>query len=229
MNDIINLDFVNKNKNLTNFTKYSLNYSNPNTASAFGLDVDDIVKEMVYSEINQRVSNILLKNLLESDSFDYIDYINKNIDDNNFYRIVVELIKRENYKYLIVNCQIGSLIQDSPEFAVEYQTTGLRTSAVAYSIGKIRDTKIYVDPYMKFNDNKLFFFNNIDINLSDFRVSDDPSSFSNLKLVDFLLDFEITDSKIVYVLDSVNSEGYFSYKRALRDKKIDNILDNEKS
>ena len=157
MNDIINLDFVNKNQNLTNFTKYSLNYSNPNAASAFGLDVDDIVKEMVYSEINQRVSNILLKNLLESDSFDYIDYINKNIDDNNFYRIVVELIKRENYKYLIVNSQIGSIIQGSPEFMVEYQTMGLRASAVAYSIGKIRDTKIYVDPYMKFGDNKLFF------------------------------------------------------------------------
>lgn len=229
MNDIINLDFVNKNQNLTNFTKYSFNYSNPNIASAFGLDVDDIVKDMVHSEINQSVSNNIIKSLLESDSFDYIDYINKNIDDNNFYRIVVELIKRENYKYLIVNSQIGSIIQDSPEFVVEYQTMGLRTSAVAYGIGKIRDTKIYVDPYMKFNDNKLLFFNNIDINLRDFRISDVPSSFPNRIIVDFLLDFEITDSKIVYVLDSVNSESYLSYKRVLRDKKIDNILDNEKN
>lgn len=225
MNDIINLDFVNKNKNLTNFTKYSFSYFNPNTASVFGLDVYDIAKGMVNSEINQSVSNSIIKSLLESDNFGYIDYINKNIDDNNFYRIVVELIKRENYKYLIVNSQIGSIMQDSPEF--EYQTMGLRTSAsaVAYGIGKIRDTKIYVDPYMKFNDNKLLFFNNIDINLSDFRVSDAPNQI----IVDFLLDFEITDSKIVYVLDSVNSENYLSYKRVLRDKKIDNILDNEKS
>lgn len=190
-----------------------------------------MINKLLYSEVESSIHKEVFSRITDTTNFDYIDYIGKNIDDGQLYKQIVDIILSSNYSLIITNAQIGSIIQDSANFHFhkEFSNTSLRTSSSPYIIGSIGYAKIFVDPYMKFTDNRLIMFNGSWVNLENIIKIDNSPSFNNQVKLNFEVDIKTSDSKVVFIIDSVNSDSYLSYKRVLRDKKIDNILDNEKS
>jgi hypothetical protein len=130
----------------------------------------------------------------------------------------------------MTNTHIGSIIQDSADFhhQKQFSNTGfcstIQSSSSPYIIGSIGYTKIFVNPYMKFTDNRLVMFNGSWLNLRNLIKTDNSDSFNNQVRFNFEVDIKTSDSKVVFIIDSEKSEGYLQYKSLLREDKINKIL-----
>lgn len=227
LNDIFNESYIKRDIGLNNFKRFQISINNSFNINIPGINTDIMFEKLLYSEVESNIYKEIFNSITDTDNIDFINYIGKNIDDGNLYKDIVSLILSNNFNYVIINAQIGSLIQDSNNFHFnkQFPNTSLRTSSAPYVIGSIGNTKVFVNPYMKFTDNRVIMFNGSYLNFRNMNRVEDDNLNTN---INFEADIKSTPSKIVFIIDSVNSESYLSYKRVLRDKKIDNILDNEK-
>lgn len=232
--DVIKLyDFMNINKNLNNFEKYQVSSNtNPSVSTAFNLDADDLIINVLISEINQNFIRKILKVAFNTPKFDYLDLRpngslmtgRANIDK------LVNMIISSGYKNVVTAGSIASELQDSHFFNHNsFKNSSISTTSTFYTIGKLSDVNVWVDPYMKYNDGRLCMFNTIDINIGDIELREiiPPTSFTPRLIVEYGSDFIVYDSKLIFVIENENSEAYSQYKSLQRDIKIDNILDGE--
>ncbi|MDV7394656.1 hypothetical protein RZS08_24950, partial [Arthrospira platensis SPKY1] len=106
----------------------------------------------------------------------------------------------------------------------------LRTSSAPYFIGSIGNTKVFVNPYMKFTDNRVIMFNGSYLNFRNLNRVEDASNLNrntNIR-INFEADIKSTPSKIVFIIDSEKSEGYLQFKSLIRNINIDKILKDGK-
>jgi hypothetical protein len=227
LNRIFTDSYIKKDISLNNFKRFEVSVSNQFNIP--GIDMDSMINKLLYSEVESNIHKEVFNRITDTSNFDYIDYIGKNIDDGQLYKKIVDIILSSNYYHIIVNSQIGSIIQDSTNFHFQKQfsNTSINTSSSPYIIGSIGYAKIFVNPYMKFTDNRLIMFNGSWLNLENLIKTDNSASFNNQIKFNFEVDIKTSDSKVVFIIDSEKSEGYLQYKSLLRENKIDKILKNE--
>ena len=227
LNRIFTDSYIKKDISLNNFKRFEVGISNQFNIP--GIDMDSMINKLLYSEVESSIHKEIFNRITNTDNFDYVDYIGKNIDDGQLYKKIVDIILSSNYSLIITNAQIGSIIQDSTNFHFQKQfsNTALNTSSSPYIIGSIGYTKIFVNPYMKFTDNRLIMFNGSWLNLENLIKTDNSASFNNQIKFNFEVDIKTSDSKVVFIIDSEKSEGYLQYKSLLRENKINKILKDE--
>jgi hypothetical protein len=110
-------------------------------------------------------------------------------------------------------------------------THDFRPSTLPYCCGKLDNrVEIYNDPYMKFNDGRICLFNQVEFNIGEMKAYDStPGSLAPKIIIEYNIDYNVVDSKLIFVIEDETSEAYFQYKSLQRDIKIDNILDGETS
>jgi hypothetical protein len=227
LNRIFTDSYIKKDISLNNFKRFEVGISNQFNIP--GIDMDSMINKLLYSEVESSIHKEIFNRITNTDNFDYVDYIGKNIDDGQLYKKIVDIILGSNYSLIITNAKIGSIIQDSTNFHFQKQfsNTALNTSSSPYIIGSIGYTKIFVNPYMKFTDNRLIMFNGSWLNLENLIKTDNSASFNNQIKFNFEVDIKTSDSKVVFIIDSEKSEGYLQYKSLLRENKINKILKDE--
>jgi hypothetical protein len=225
LNRIFTDSYVKREISLNNFKRFEVSVSN--RFNIPGIDMDSMINKLLYSEVESSIHKEIFNKITNTDNFDYVDYIGKNIDDGQLYKKIVDIILGSNYSLIITNAKIGSIIQDSTNFHFQKQfsNTALNTPS-SYIIGSIGYTKIFVNPYMKFTDNRLVMFNGSWLNLRNLIKTDNSDSFNNQVRFNFEVDIKTSDSKVVFIIDSEKSEGYLQYKSLLREDKINKILDS---
>jgi hypothetical protein len=219
--------YIKRNISLNNFKRFEVSINNQFNIP--GVDMNSMINKLLYSEVKTTIHKEVFNRIADTNDFDYIDYMNKNIDDGQLYKQIVDIILTSNYNTIITNTQIGSIIQDSTNFHFNryFSNTSLRSSPVPYIVGSIGYTKIFVNPYMKFTDNRLVMFNGSWLNLENLsKIDDSINSNNSIKFI-FDLDIKTSDSKVVFIIDSEKSEGYLQYKSLLRENKINKILKDE--
>lgn len=223
LNKIFSIPYLKEDSSLTNFKTIS-----------FTVNVDSIsnlIEAQIHSEITQSISRELLKMLNDTEDITLIDYIGKSINDGRLYKDIIDLIKANEFKYVITNGQVGSIMQDSNSFHYDISDASVKQIIHPYSIGSVYSSKIFVDPYMSYDDNRLIMFNDLHLNFKDFKKEVNNNSIyqhhglSNIKIES---EFAIkkSDSKVIYIVESKDSDGYLKFKSLIRDKKIDKILGN---
>jgi hypothetical protein len=216
LNKIFTDSYIKRNISLNNFKRFEIYFSNK-----FGIP-DEMFNKLLLSEVESAIHKELFNRITDTNDFDYIDYIDKNIDDGQLYKKIVDIILCSNYSTIITNTHIGTIIQDSINFQFHKQlsSTSLRNPSSPYKIGCIGQTEIFVNPYMKYTDNRLIMFNESSLNLDSIN-----SNNNNMK-ISFDIDIKTSNSKVVFIIDSEKSEGYLEYKSLLREIKISNILND---
>jgi hypothetical protein len=223
INKMLNqLGFIKYDESLTDFTKIGFTYANPNYPPEFNIKVDDIIIEgVITNQIIQLICKKIVDILSTSIKFDVIDYLYKDINNWNIKgldKIILKLIRNENYIYLISSSKISAIIQDL------YQFNGsINSSSSIIKIGSILDKSVYVDPALGYSDTRIFLFNDIGINIQNITITENPSSF-NGSYVELYIDIKINDSKTIYILESENSNTYKSYKKILREYNLNKLL-----
>jgi hypothetical protein len=232
LNDIFKDSYIKRDISLNNFKRFQISINNSFNINIPGIDTDIMLEKLLYSEVKSNIYKEIFNSITDTDNIDFIDYIGKNIDDGNLYKDIVSLILSNNFNYVITNAQIGSIIQDSQNFHFnkQFSNTSLRTSSTPYVIGSIGPTKVFVNPYMKFTDNRVIMFNGSYLNFRNLDRVEDVSNLNhhtNIR-INFEADIKSTPSKIVFIIDSEKSEGYLQFKSLIRNINIDKILKDGK-
>jgi hypothetical protein len=224
LNRIFTDSYIKKDISLNNFKRFEVSVSNQFNIP--GIDMDSMINKLLYSEVESSIYKEIFNRITNTDNFDYVDYIGKNIDDGQLYKQIVDIILSSNCSLIMTNTHIGSIIQDSADFhhQKQFSNTALNTSSSPYIIGSVGYIKIFVNPYMKFTDNRLIMFNGSWLNLRNLIKTDNSDSFNNQIKFNFEVDIKTSASKVVFIIDSEKSEGYLQYKSLLREDKINKIL-----
>lgn len=221
LSDVITLD---KSVN-TNFTKYSTSVEMANN------DDFSIMKEHIEADISQKIGRKCIKNIMENSRCEYLNltkYPNYVELDREATDELIRYIIDSGYKKCILSSMLAACIQDNVSFNLKKLPKGQSTinGADIYSIGLISDIELYVDPYMRYDDNTIILLNEIRLNVDfiDSKISND-ASFCPRIVIDFSM-FSNCDSLVCYVLEKKGSPTYLKYISYLRNQKIDDILND---
>jgi hypothetical protein len=224
LSDVLTLD---KSIN-TNFTKYS---------TYVDMDSDDlsIMRELIEKDISSTISRKLIKELVVSSRNEYFDltqytynYTINELDEKATDDIISYIIS-SGYKRCILNSMVGSYIQDRPIFNFN-KINGkgpMYNGADVYHIGSIGPVELYIDPYMRYDDETIILFNYLGVNI-ELTNTDIVSemTFVPKLLIEFNMAFSFGDSLVFDLISSKHSKSYYKYVTDLRNKKIDNLLND---
>lgn len=198
------------------------------TQSIAGFDASSMIQNVIYEEAIQTIFKNSVKDLLNTNIYDYMFLEDVDLDYSLPLQLVHKILDKQ-YENMIVTGMIGASLQDTAGFQIIYDDTksSLETNGVMYKMGLLRGMNIWVDPYMRYNDHRIIFFNHIDYNIgrsSNFEYSE-PGMISTRRR--FNLEFKSipSQSEILYLIKDKNDPQYLDYLRILRDQKIDKIVD----
>jgi hypothetical protein len=200
--------------------------------SGFGVDIDVEAEfiDQIKREVSMHCYNIIFKDISETYSFSVHDF--RGMSEREVSSHIVDEIKAAGFKNAVVSPKIGTLIQDSASFVISSESmVSIRSGSDIYMIGSIYGYHdVYVDPYMKWDDNRLLLFSDAFADASGFRCSDpilDCSTFRPRMIIEFDFSCEIADVHSMFVRDDSNPEIDPRLVSKMRDQKITRLLDEE--
>lgn len=216
-------DYYKEDKSLNNFEFYKILVTSPiSYPNIYEIDVLNRYISNLRSEIRNHIDNKVSKEMSYSFEYEVLDL------RNSGYRVGADLCnyiaREQGYTNLISNSRICSDIQDGSQFVtLPFKNASLGTS---YIVGSVSDKDIYVDPIARYSDTRIFLFNDIKVNIGDFKFSiNNDSTFNTRLLIEIPISYSKIDSKLVYVRDVVHPDLPLDVISRIRDKKIDDLLD----
>ena len=227
-NDITLSDVITLDKSVnTNFIKLS---KSVNMAS----DDFSLIREHIEKDIASTISRKLIKELIVSSRNEYLNltqytynYTINELDEKATDDIISYIIS-SGYKKCILNQMFATCIQDRAIFNFNtISKSPIYNGADVYHIGSIGPVKLYIDPYMRFDDETIILFNDLRVNteLIDTNIVSE-STFTPKLLIEFNIAFSLGESLFCEVLTSKHSKSYYKYISDLRNQKIDDILND---
>ena len=233
-NDIfIPQPYISINKNLKNFTNYKVNISVPLNGKDLGFDVNLELIKLIKNEINQSIYKAILKDLFNTSNFDYVD-ISKSINIHTSFNDIIDfLVDVHGYKYLITNTATANSLGDSSRFHFHFNSNGssvVEFNGIPYLFGCLVGYDVYLDPYMRYDDNRICLFNNCEVNIENLNQTIvGTATFAPKMIISYDLSYKVGDSKVIFILDGdESSTSYKQYKQLQRDIKINSLLDGNK-
>ena len=222
-----------ENKNLTNFEtrKFSVPVLTSEMKNEYlNIDMEPHLINVIKNEISQDVNKLFNKKLFATNKFDYLDLRPDGslMTGRKHFEKLVSLILSNNYKNLITTGLISSELQDSVAFMPYMTTHDLKTSGLPECCGKLGGSvDVYIDPYMRYDDGRICLFNEVEFNIGEMKAYETTQigSLAPKIVIEYNVDYNVGDSKLIFVIENENSEAFKQYKSLQRDVKIDNILD----
>ena len=216
---IENYNWININNSLNNFTKINVSVSLGNS------EYREIIKHALMKELTISIISKIIDKISDTQNIEYLDLRNGlDITIRKFEDGIdglINLILLNKYNTLMTNVKVASVIQDSSYFRLNLKRK-LDNNLINY-IGDLYNCRIWVDPFIKYNDTEIYLFNNVDINLNNIQINEDYLSYS----LTCEYDFEVKDSKKILIIENETSEIYQKYKSSIRDIKINEILNSK--
>ena len=229
---IITQRWMVENKNLTNFEtrKFSVPVLTSEMKNEYlNIDMEPHLINVIKNEINQDINKLFTKRLFTTNKFDYLDLRTDGslMNGRKHLEQLVSLLTGDNYKNLITTGYIASELQDSFAFMPYMTTHDLKTSGLPECCGKLGGSvDVYSDPYMKYDDGRICLFNEVEFNIGEMKAYETTNGLRGPRIViEYDIDYNVGDSKLIFVIENENSEAFKQYKSLQRDIKIDNILD----
>ena len=206
----------------SNFTKYSIS---TNVVS----DDFSLIRESIENEITYTISRNCIKELVNISRNEYINlsyydynYTINELDEKATDDLISYIIS-SGYKKCILNSMIACCIQDRAIFNFK----GSKYNADVYKIGSIGPVELYIDPYMRFDDETIILFNDLRVNIESINTNIvSEMTFTPKLLIGFNIAFSLGDSLVCDVITSKHSKSYYKYISDLRNQKIDDILND---
>ena len=216
-------DYYKEDKSLNNFEFYRISVSSPISYP----NIDEItVLDHYISQMRSDIRNHIDKKLIEefntSYEYEFIDL------RKSGYRVGSDLnnhiIRFSEYNNLISNVRICSNIQDGSQFVtLPFKNASMGTS---YIVGSVSDKNIYVNPIFRYNDTKLFLFNDVKLNIGEIKFNVvSEANFNPRLVIEIPISLRISESMIIYVRDEEQPDLPLEAISRIRDKKIEDLLD----
>jgi hypothetical protein len=216
-------DYYKEDKSLTNFELYKISVASPiSYPNIDEIDVLDHYISQMKSDIRNHIDKKLIEEFNTSYEYEVIDLRKSGFrvgsDLNNY------IIGFTEYKNLTSNVRICANIQDGSQFTtLPFKNASNGTS---YIVGSLSDKNIYVNPLFRYNDTKLFLFNDVKLNIGEIKFNViSEATFNPRIVIEIPISFVISESKIIYVRDEEQPDLPSEVISRIRDKKIEDLLD----
>lgn len=233
----IDLPFKQLESDISNYQKYNLYVNLPPKVVDSEEMYYNLLRENIVREINQYALKVIIGDIKSKGSVNFIDVID--INDNTNYSTIISMsrkivseIKNLNLPNVITNGRIASdYLMDSPGFNTYPIKTSLDRFNTFTKHGNLFGSiDVYLDSYMKWNDDFILSYGDVYYDLSDIKINiKQEPSITQVLQIEFMIYHEVIDPKITYIVENLTSNTYSKYKSELRNNRIDNILDDDKS
>jgi hypothetical protein len=234
----IDLPFKRVESDILNYQKYSLSV---NLSPSIIMDNEEmyynLLRENIIGEINQYILKVIIGDIKSNGSVNFIDV--SNIIDNTNYsamatksRKIVTEIKMLNLPNVITNGRISSdYIMDSTAFNTYPIKPSLDKFNTFTKHGNLfGNIDVYLDSYMKWTDDFILSYDDVYYDISDIKINiRQEATFSPVLKVEFMIYHNSINPKVTYIIENLTSNSYSKYKAELRNKRIDNLLDDDKT
>jgi len=230
----IDLPFKRLESDISNYQKYSLSV---NLSPSIQSDevYYNLLREKIVGEINQYILKVVIGDIKSNGSVNFIDVLNITNDTDystmvTMSRKIVSEIKILNLPNVITNGRISSdYIMDSSVFNfAPIKNQKLNTFTKQGNIFGSID--VYIDPYMKWTDDFILSYDNVYYDISDIKINiRQEATFSPVLKVEFMIYHNIINPKLTYIVENLTSTTYSKYKAEIRNQRIDNLLDDDKT
>jgi hypothetical protein len=195
------------------------------------IDVVEYILGQILSEISLSIFRNFNKKIISDNNIDYI-FIPPNMykleSEKNeiFIRELTFKCRRSGIKNIITSAMIAAEISDSYSYNSSPQNKNITNGSV-YKIGSLGNIDLWVDPYMKYDDNRILGWDDVTCYVSPGDVFEmvEPTQFQTSILLKYRYFLDINYSNVTYYLKDQTSEGYGHFISEMRDKKIDELLD----
>lgn len=232
MIDILSTKSI-KNINLNNYdfiiNDSTINYNIFKTSVSFPqVEIkEDIFISSVAEEIKSTIFRKLISKLSDNDVYEthylYIDELNINTyqSQQKLINLIQSIGPGFPYKNIITSSKISNILSDFSQFIPILNNS----SQNLYKIGKLYDTNIWVDPFMKWDEKKILLFNNIVFNFDIIDISiHNECAFMPRLLLSFKLGFDIKENSKLVLFTDKNDPEYREYIQNRRNDIIGNII-----
>ena len=163
-----------------------------------------IMKEMVCKLFDS------CENIVDFDVESYLTPLSNETSQSLQRKLIVSLDVMSD-GFIIVNGMMGSVLTDSGHYDRTSVVT-INSAGMLYPMGKIGKCSIYVDPYMKYNDNRILLFDNsVNISYNKHLIKSidfvSEATFSPRMLLKLKYKIELNEDinlKIINVIDEMN-------------------------
>jgi len=146
-----------------------------------GLNIDDVSRMFYDQEYNSKLQNILVKHInencikkeLSKDILGILDFHNLFIDLVENVKTFKKFIENLDCKYIVCNSQVGSFISDFGDFKAAWLQNTISDVSVIYKHGTLYGKDIYINPYMKWDENTLYCIKENFWDVSDYTISEE--------------------------------------------------------
>ncbi len=195
--------------------------------SEFGIDVMETFIDYLKREVSLHCCKSIFRQISESDSFSVHDF--RGMSEGEVSSRIMDEIKASGFKNAVVSPKVGTLFQNCPSFVIS--SVSMDSDSDFYMIGSIYGYHdIYVDRYMKWDDNRLLLFSEARADASAFICSDpfvDSQTFNPRMIIEFNFSCEVFDAHSMFVREDSNPDIDPRLLSKMRDQKITRLLDEE--
>ena len=230
----IDLPFKRLESHISNYQKYSLSV---NLSPSIQSDevYYNLLREKIVGEINQYILKVVIGDIKSNGSVNFIDVLN--ITNSTDYstmvdksRKIVSEIRSLNLSNVITNGRISSdYIMDSSAFNfAPIKNQKLNTFTEQGNL--FGGVDVYIDSYMKWTDDFILSYDDVYYDISDIKINiRQEATFSPFLQVEFMIYHNIINPKLTYIVENLTSTTYSKYKSEIRNQRIDNLLDDDKT
>ena len=231
----IDLPFKRLESNISNYQKYSLSVNLSPSIMQSEEVYYNLLREKIVGEINQYILKVVIGDIKSNGSVNFINVLNITNDTDystmaTMSRKIVSEIKMLNLPNVITNGRISSdYIVDSSAFNfAPIKNQKLNTFTEQGNL--FGGVDVYIDSYMKWTDDFILSYDDVYYDISDIKINiRQEATFSPVLKVEFMIYHNIINPKVTYIVENLTSTTYSKYKAELRNQRIDNLLDDDKT
>lgn len=218
-------DYITINNQLNNLQRYSISHSismEMLNSLNYHLNAQFYIDDILSNEIVSNIQKLIFKKENYKNNYCFLDARNKSESDISIN--LSHIVNSYQNKILLSSPKIAQLLSYHPLFSHTFShSTGIGN--LVSIVGHAGNTKVMVNNLLKYDDNFISIFDGVEVSIKVDQVRIvDESTFSPRTVVDILFDYNIINSKILYLIENKDSEFYSEFLLQIRDEKINSII-----
>lgn len=185
----------------------------------------DYINQHFKKEIHDHIKSHVRRGLkLDGEIIDYLfidlDSTQTNRDLNNFY----EIILLHDPKYIRVSVGIFSSALEDLCLNRNGFMYDVQVNEFPYRIGNLGGISVEADPYLNYDDDIVYMFDSIEINVENIDISDGWQDNNLVDRVTFDFAFKINNPRSIAIVTGPKSRHWNDWIKIKRNSKIDGIV-----
>jgi hypothetical protein len=225
MND---LNFYKIDKSLKEYTLLSVSTSiteeqSKSYKTVIGDGVNELIERQLRNEISRGTLNLTLNEIIKYGVNEFIDVRFTELTHHIIINKILFLSERNEYNNIVINNNLCMIISNNHNFLHIVYDKINNTNGMPYRIGKIHNIDVWIDPYMNWQEKRIYLFKDILLN-EEFNSNIIDSGFDKKMILNAKIYIKINKSSYIDIIQKDDSEAYYKYLSVNRENSINEIV-----